>query len=108
MAAAALFQPLENIKVNMMLPPGDLSLKSNFLSNLITTYRYIFKTEGVRGLYQGVAASSMRSGLGSLIYFETLRRLENLPFERGLAYNFFNSLVARLISTALTNPLSIV
>jgi hypothetical protein len=72
------------------------------------TAKFIFKSEGYRGLYQGVVASSTRSGLGSLIYFEILRRLEAFTQDNSLRYNFFNSLWARLFSTALTNPLAII
>lgn len=107
-AAAGLFQPLENIKVTMMLPPRDLTLHQNFFRNFITTYRYIVNTEGWRGLYQGVTASSTRSGIGSLIYFEILRWLEDTTKKNNFASNFFNSLGARLVSTALTNPLSVI
>lgn len=40
--AAAILQPLENIKVAMMLPPRDLKLNHKIVHNLAVTKRYIY------------------------------------------------------------------
>jgi hypothetical protein len=38
---AGILQPLENIKVAMILPPKDLKLGNNIISNILTTKYYI-------------------------------------------------------------------
>jgi hypothetical protein len=75
LTAAAFLQPLENIKVAMMLPPKDLQLNHSVVHNLLMTKKYIMNHEGIRGFFKGVAASSLRAALGSFTYFGLLRRL---------------------------------
>jgi hypothetical protein len=73
--AAATLQPLENIKVAMMLPPRDLHLNHRIFHNLSVTKTYLYKHEGIRGFFKGVTASSLRAAFGSFTYFGLLRHL---------------------------------
>mgnify|MGYP006933515774 FL=1 len=40
---ALVLQPLENVKMALMLPPKDLALGRNAIMNMITAQRYISK-----------------------------------------------------------------
>lgn len=43
-ATATVLQPLDNIKMALIVPPNKLSLSSNFARNIYLAFRYI-KTE---------------------------------------------------------------
>jgi len=42
----AILQPFENVKMAIMIPPKDLSLKGNFLNNINEASKYIYKVDG--------------------------------------------------------------
>lgn len=77
-ANAAILQPLENIKMALMIAPKDLKLTNNFLSNLRTASKYLWREEQIRGFYKGLVPNLLKTGFSSAVYFCSLRTLENL------------------------------
>lgn len=104
---AAALQPLDNIKMALIIPPSRLQLSSNFVKNLYLVAKYIHIEEGFRSFYRGLIANVWKTGLGSAIYFYSLRLLEKFQSETTTVGNFINSAFSRIISTASTNPLAI-
>jgi len=41
-----LLQPFENIKMALMIPPKNLNLNNNFMINISTASKYIYKQDG--------------------------------------------------------------
>jgi len=104
-----MLQPFENIKMALMIPPRRLQhlhAQNNFFNNTVTSCKYIMEKDGFKGFYKGLVAASFKAALGCYIYFTGLRYFEK---ESMTAYNnFIASSVSRLVSTFLTNPLSII
>lgn len=69
----ALLQPFQNVKVALMLPPKDLSVKGNFLANSYNAINYINRVDGLKGFYKGMAAATLKAASGCYIYFGILR-----------------------------------
>lgn len=109
LVVAALLQPLENIKMALMLPPKDLSTNRNFLANLVRAFRYIEGHEGARGFFKGTIPSTMRAAVGSFFFFGSLRHLEELSthFNDSHYKNFVCSGLARVISSVVSNPINV-
>ena len=57
----------------LMIPPKDLPLGRNFLTNFIRATKYILVNEGLRGFYKGFSAANIKAGLGCYVYFTILR-----------------------------------
>lgn len=74
----AVLQPLENIKMALMLPPKVLqnSFNNNFIFNLRLSCQFIWNNDGIKGFYKGITAATMKAGLGCYVYFSVLRYLE--------------------------------
>jgi len=70
---AATLQPLDNIKMTLMIPPNRLTLSSNFAKNIYLATRYIQVEEGLRYFYRGLIANIWKTGVGSAVYFTSLR-----------------------------------
>ena len=102
----ALLQPLENIKMALMIPPKSMPLTSNFVTNMRIASIYIFYNNGIPGFYRGLMASTAKAALGCFVYFSMLRNLEK-P-DQSLFGDFMLSFAARISSTIVTNPLSII
>lgn len=68
-----ILQPFENIKMALMIPPKDLKLSHNFLTNMSIAARYIFSKDGYPGFYKGLVAATSKAGFGCYIYFAILR-----------------------------------
>lgn len=75
---AATLQPLDNIKMNLMLPPTKLTLSSNFVANIYNVARYLHIEEGLTSFYRGLVVNVWKTGLGSGFYFYTLRMMEGM------------------------------
>jgi len=75
---AATLQPLENIKMALMLPPKDLKLSNNFLRNIYRSIIYLSKDEGARSFYRGLIPNVVKTGFSSAIYFSSLRICEKI------------------------------
>jgi len=71
--AAAALQPLENIKMVLMLPPKDLQLGKNFLKNIPKATYYLYRDAGIKAFYRGIVPNVVRTAFSSSIYFSTLR-----------------------------------
>jgi hypothetical protein len=107
--STALLQPFENIKMALMLPPREIATAHAGCcptTTFISSSKYIYQADGLAGFYKGLAAATLKAGLGCYIYFSGLRALERE--EMTARHNFVASSVSRLVSTLLTNPLSII
>lgn len=74
--AAATLQPLENVKMVLMIPPRDIAFTSNFLKNIPIAFRYLYKDDKLRAFYRGITPNVLRTGFSSSIYFSMLRHCE--------------------------------
>ena len=74
---ASTLQPLDNIKMGLIVPPKQLILTRNFLINVGLVTQYIYREEGFRSFYKGLVSNVWKTGLSSAIYFYCLRALEN-------------------------------
>ena len=93
----------------LMIPPHRLEAlhaQNNVLSNIVSSCRYINEKDGFRGYYKGLVAASMKAAMGCYIYFTGLRHFQKE--EMSALENFTVSSSARIVSTMLTNPLSII
>lgn len=72
-ATTSVLQPFENVKMALMIPPKDLKLGHNFISNFFNSARYIYRLDGLSGFYKGFWAANIKSGLGCYIFFTILR-----------------------------------
>lgn len=76
------------------------------MKNMSTATNYIYNNDGYKGFYKGLIAATLKAGFGCYIYFASLRYFEapdQSPFK-----DFLHSSLARIVSTILTNPLSII
>lgn len=107
---ALILQPLENIKMALMIPPKDLPLGRNVFVNMYRAQRYISQNEGLRGFYKGTIPSVLRAGVGSFFFFGSLRHLERLLSEAtdSPIKNFACSSIARIISSVVSNPINVI
>ena len=107
---AFVLQPLENVKMALMLPPKDIALGRNAIMNMLIAQRYIANKEGLRGFYKGTIPCLMRAAVGSFFFFSSLRQLEGLFSEvsHSPAKNFICSSVARIISSIISNPINVI
>jgi precorrin-6x reductase len=90
----------------LMLPPSDLKLSNNHLINIYEATKYITKASGYQGLFKGLAAASLKAGIGCFIYFTILRTLEK-PNQNNFQ-DFLLSSFSRIASTFFTNALNII
>lgn len=107
MTTAATLQPLDNIKMALIVPPNKLSLSSNFVKNIILATRYILAEEGWKSFYKGLVVNLWKTGMSSAVYFYFLRYFENTIPQSSMT-NFAASAIARIASAIVANPLSIV
>jgi hypothetical protein len=75
---AAILQPLDNIKMALMLPPRDLPLTNNFIRNIYLSVKYLAKDSGFRSFYRGLVPNVVKTGFSSAIYFSSLRICEKI------------------------------
>jgi hypothetical protein len=72
---AAILQPLDNIKMALIVPPNKLSLSNNFMKNLYLAFCYIKVEEGWKSFYKGLVVNTIKTGLSSAVYFYLLRSI---------------------------------
>lgn len=72
---AAVLQPLDNIKMALIVPPNKLSLSSNFMRNVYLASKYILAEEGWKSFYKGLVVNAWKTGLSSAVYFYLLRTI---------------------------------
>ena len=108
-----LLQPLEIIKVCLIVNPMHLATieKANFIASFVSSVRLIYQMEGLKGFWRGLFPALLRMASGSAVYFEALNRL-NLKFKNleftGPKSDFLSSGIARIASTIICNPLTVV
>lgn len=109
-ANAALLQPLENIKMALMLSPKDLPLKSNFIFNMWAASKYLWHQDGAKAFYKGLVPNLLKTGFSSAVYFYSLRSIEQLPFNNPSTPTslFFVSCFSRIFSAITANPFSVI
>jgi hypothetical protein len=110
---AAALQPLENVKMVLMLPPKDAVLGSNFINNISKATTYLYRDAGMRAFYRGTVPNVFKSAFSSSIYFTVLRLCENFHQQfhfnnMAMATSFLSSMVARIASAMAANPFSII
>lgn len=86
-SAAASTQPLDNIKMVLMIPPKDVKLGSNFLSNLQVAARFVYNDGGLRAFYRGITPNLLKTTFSSSIFFSVLRLSERANQQLGLISN---------------------
>ena len=60
----------------LMIPPyklRDIHKHNNTLSNVLSSSKYIYEHDGIRGFYKGLVAASLKAAFGCYIYFTGLR-----------------------------------
>lgn len=68
-----LLQPLENIKMAIMIAPKNLRMTHNFITNMNNACSYIHRADGWKGFYKGLTAGTLKAAMGCYIYFSILR-----------------------------------
>lgn len=107
------FQPLEVIKVNMIILPKGYDYNArNSVQNFIDISKLIYQREGLKGFWMGLTPSAIRATASSGIYFALLRMLDNISekryhIQKRYASDFIDSGVARTVTGLLTNPLCV-
>lgn len=71
--AATTLQPLENIKMVMLVPPKELQLSNNFLKNVSISTNFLYTDGGLRAFYRGLVPNVLRTAFSSSIFFSSLR-----------------------------------
>lgn len=109
--AAAVLQPLENIKMVLLVPPKDIAFTSNFIKNIPIATNYLYSDGGAKAFYRGITPNVIRTGFSSSFFFSTLRFCEDTFQQYGISdsilSSFSSSLIARIVSAVVTNPLSV-
>ncbi len=105
---AAVLQPLDNIKMALIVPPSRLTLSSNFLKNIYLAFSYIRMEEGWAAFYKGLLVNTIKTGMSSAVYFYLLRTIEKLVPENTVGSNFVASALARIASAIVANPLGVI
>ena len=77
MISAIILQPLDNIKMVLMMPPKDIKFTNNFIKNAEISTKYLANDEGVKSFYRGLSPNIIRNGFGSSVYLFSLRFCEN-------------------------------
>lgn len=107
------FQPLEVIKVNMIILPKNYHnySKRSFVDNFTGVAKMMYQEEGIKSFWRGTTPSVIRSSGSAAIYFYILRALDDLDkqnHKKEAMYDFLNSAIARSVTAAVTNPLTII
>lgn len=107
-----ILQPLEVLKVNLILLPKDLHSvrQQNFIASFYNSSRIIFHKEGIKGFYRGLVPATLRSGFAASMFFYSLDRLKLLisrVTDNQNRVDFLSSATARVISSVGTNPLTV-
>ncbi len=71
--AATTLQPLENIKMVMLVPPKEAKLSHRFFKDVIISTKYLYNDGGLKAFYRGVVPNVLRTAFSSAIFFSVLR-----------------------------------
>lgn len=69
---AVALQPIENIKMIILVPPKEIQLSKNFAKNIMISISYL-RNDGVKAFYRGLVPNLIRTSFSSSIYFSFLR-----------------------------------
>lgn len=94
-----IFQPFDVVKMSLMLTKN-----TNNNHRVYNTIKNIIDQNGITGLWKGLGISTIRNATGAGIYFYMLRYFEKI--NEGMS--FLNSAAARIISSMLVNPMTII
>lgn len=113
MTSAIILQPLDNIKMILMMPPKDIKFTNNFVKNGYISIQYLLKDDGLKAFYRGLIPNLLRNGFSSSVYLFSLRFSENINKEyqivneNSFGSNFIFSSFGRIMSAIASNPLNI-
>lgn len=112
LASGIILQPLDVLKVNLILLPKDLeSVKGkNFLSSFSSSIRIISEKEGIKGFFRGVVPSTARGASAASIFFTVIDHLKvtlSEKIDNKNTVDFLSSATARTISSITTNPFTV-
>lgn len=107
------FQPLEVIKVNMIILPKNYQnyRSRSFVDNFVGVSKLMYQEEGLKSFWRGTTPSVLRSTASAAIYFYILRTLDDIDkrkHSKETVYDFLNSAIARSVTAVITNPLTII
>lgn len=105
---AAVLQPLDNIKMALIVPPNNLALSNNFVRNVYLAFWYIKVEEGWKSFYKGLMVNALKTGMSSAVYFYLLRSIEKVMPESNVTSTFAASALARIASAVVSNPLGVI
>lgn len=74
--AATALQPLENIKMVMLVPPKEVKMAHNFFKDVVISTKYLYNDGGPLAFYRGLVPNVMRTAFSSSIFFSSLRFFE--------------------------------
>ena len=108
-----IFQPLEVVKVNMIILPQNYQnyATRSFVDNFIGVGKMMYQEEGILSFWRGTTPSVIRSTSSAAIYFYILRKLDEIDKQKNrkeAVFDFLNSAVARSVTAVVTNPLTII
>src|SRR5690606_23627677 len=105
--------PTDLIKVRMQACQGISKRSGNFQYNsLMDAIKDILKKEGIRGMYKGVAPTTLRGSIVAGAELSTYDHLKKYLMKNGFKENtttfFLASFIAGFISTFVSNPVDVV
>lgn len=109
-----IFQPLDVIKVNLIVLPNSYNLTNrNSVQHLTDITKMIYAQEGWKGFWLGITPSVIRTSASCAIYFSLLRSFNNywikgFAVDRKYISDFLDSGVARVLTSLATNPLNMI
>jgi len=109
----ALLQPLETIKVCIIVNPTNVAVlnNANFARSFLTSARIVYQDGGLFGFWKGLGPALWRIGVANSVYFHFLdlfnRIASRMPTNQRIK-DFSSSCSARVISTLIINPLTII
>lgn len=72
--AAAVTTPFDVVKTRLMLRVDQHGVP---YSGIISTFRRVIQTEGIRALYKGIGPRTMWIGIGGFVYFGVYSKVRN-------------------------------
>lgn len=110
-------QPLQVIRTSMLV-----LYKDGKIVGMIDMFKKVSHEEGIKGFYRGFIASTVKTVLGSVVYFSTLEEIKYILKKNHLhesldrdkhtykhnLINFLSGGIARTLQSTMTNPILIV
>eukprot|EP01060_Flectonema_neradi_P026357 TRINITY_DN352_c0_g2_i2.p1 TRINITY_DN352_c0_g2~~TRINITY_DN352_c0_g2_i2.p1 ORF type:complete len:291 (+),score=27.09 TRINITY_DN352_c0_g2_i2:47-919(+) len=108
MVGSAIANPCDLVKIRM-----QSDIKGELYNNVFQAFGHIYKTEGFKGLYVGVAQTVQRAAiLGSCqapAYDHTKHTLKNKKvLEEGVALHLLSSFIAGIVAVTVTAPIDLI